>query len=334
MKKISLSLFALLICACNSDNGEVIDDEIIDEDQMENLSSNEFLIDEHAIEGTVIGTVSSSSSGEISYTIDSTINDIQINENTGELLVGVNTILDFETQSSLVLTVSIFNGNTIEERDITIRLRDVDEYEALSETQKEIVTYFKYLVLNEDPSSNGPDTSSRWEDPMKLFLDGNISNTYKETIEDIIAEYNGYLIDSDFNISLVETEAESNAHLFFGDQASVENIWDDVFELINGGNFAGFAVSVNRNSALSDSRIWISSELEPLTKHELGHALGFGHSNRCQNQNSFLCSTVTPNSNILDIEQEIIRLAYHTDLDRGLSDEELNQAIATILLNE
>ena len=107
-----------------------------------------------------------------------------------------------------------------------------------------------------------------------------------------------------------------------------------MFEEIKDGNYDGFAMTPSANSILVSTRIWISNPLEVLLKHELGHALGFGHSNKCEAENSFLCSQISADNDFLTDEKDIIRLMYHSDLQAGLSETEIEMVLANLILNE
>ena len=254
--------------------------------------------------------------------------------NTGQITLGDTQILDFETATNLIFSVSVFDGKAIVEQDFELSISDIDEYNLLTEYQKEVIDYFQYLTLWQSPTHSALDRNSKWQTPMKLYLDGSYTNAYKTNIEAVIEEYNELFINSDFSISLVETQADSNAHLFFGQTADLENLWADMFEIVDGKTYSGYAISSNIDSELGASRIWVSSELSILFKHELGHSLGFGHSNKCTTDNSFMCSSISPNHDFLEIEKEVIRYAYATDMPVGMTSEEIRSYLANRMVME
>ncbi len=169
---------------------------------------------------------------------------------------------------------------------------------------------------------------------MKLYLDGAISEEFRATVESVIAQYNALTVDGDFSISLVENSFDANATLFFGTKEDVENFWPDMYEEIKGRNYDGFAMTPSANSILTSTRIWISNPIEALFKHELGHALGFGHSNKCEDENSFRCSQISANNHFLAVEEDIIRILYHSQMPAGLSETEIAMVLANLFLND
>ena len=342
MKKLFFILPLSMLLACSTDSDE-IKDEVQQEQELEqkdetgnNLPSitlQTLAIDEHSEEGTVIGTIAASDADNdlLTYTIDSN-SGLEINEETGELTLGSTIILDFEADQSLPFTVSVFDGTAIVDRDFILTINNIDEYELLSDEQKDFITYYQYLTLWQDPTSGTLENSSRWTAPMKLYLDGQITAQFRTDVEAVLQEYNEIFIDSDFNISLVETIGESNAHLYFGDSSDIENLWADMFEIIDGKTFAGYAITENNISVLNDTRMWVSNPLAVLFKHEMGHALGFGHSDKCNPENSFMCSTIAADHDFLEIEKEIIRYAYANDMEMGLTAEEIKLVLANKLI--
>jgi hypothetical protein len=294
-----------------------------------------FTIPEHSAAGSSIGFLTATNTDEnsITYTLESET-DIDIDENTGELKVGANLKLDFESEENLEFTVSAFDGKTITEKTFTLNIQDVDETALLTEEQKELVTYFQYLTLWKGPYVNEVDSNRKWTSPLKLHLSGAISDEYRATVESVLFQYNTLFTDGDFSITLIENADEADGNLFFGPKEEVEDIWPDMYEMIKDGNYGGYAMTPSQNAVLLSTRIWISNPIESLFKHELGHALGFGHSNRCDAGNSIMCSMVGADSEISPIEADIIRYLYHRDFPAGLSEAEIKKVLANLIVNE
>lgn len=332
MKKLFFLIPATLLFACSTDSDKVKEET---DNNPPVLTAQSFAIDEHSEVGTSIGSISASDSDNdaLTFTINSE-SGLEINEDSGEITLGNNLVLDYEASKTLPFTVSVFDGKAIAEQAFELTINDISEFDLLSDAQKETIAYYQYLTLWEAPTNSSLDNTNRWMEPMKLYLDGQISAQFRTNVEEVINEYNTIFENSDFSIALVETLAESNAHLYFGDTNDIEGLWDDMFEIIDGKTFAGYAISSTNNSVLSNSRIWVSSPLSILFKHEMGHALGFGHSEKCEMDSSFMCSSIDPEHDFLAVEKEIIGYAYANDMEAGLTAEEIKTTLANKLYLE
>jgi hypothetical protein len=334
MKKLFFLIPASILLSCSTDSNEIKDDlQNETENSLPIINDIAFSIDEHSEAGTLIGTVSASDADndELTFTIDNE-SGLVINEETGELSLGNNQLLDYEENEIIAFTVSVFDGKTIIDRSFELAINNIDEYELLSEIQKETISYYQYLTLWQAPTNNPLEKTSRWVEPMKLYLDGQITPEFRVTVAAIIEEYNTIFVDSDFSMSLVDTLEESNAHLYFGDTSELELLWPDMFEIVDGNTSVGYAMTANNNSVLSNTRMWVSNPISVLFKHEMGHALGFGHSEKCETENSFMCSSIDANHDFLEVEKEIMSYAYGNDMDAGLSSEEIRTFLANKMI--
>ncbi|WP_373516987.1 hypothetical protein [Pricia sp.] len=224
-----------------------------------------------------------------------------------------------------------YNDETAKENNSA---EDVDEMALLTSDQKELIFYFQYLTLWKGPHVTEIDKNRKWTTPMILHLDGMITDEYRETVESVISQYNTLFTESDFRITLTEDPDDANASLFFGTKEDVAVVWPDMYAIIKKGNYDGYAKTSSQNSIITATRIWISNPIGALFKHEMGHALGFGHSNHCEGKKSIMCSTVSAASAILPMEANVIRYQYHRDLPHGLSETEIEEVLANIILNE
>ncbi len=343
MRRIVLPILSLFAVACSSE----IDEVTLEEFHLEKIISTEitdktatsesrtFTIPEHTAKYTSLGFVNFSDAGQdrITYSIACEA-DLTINEKTGELKTGPNMILDYEIAKNIEFTISAFDGKTIIDQDFTLIIEDINEMALLTAEQKELIAYFQYLTLWKAANLTPVDVNRKWKTAMKLHLNGQISDEYRATVERVVSQYNAILKDSDFSITLVEKADEANANLFFGTKEEVEEAWPDMYTVIKDGNYSGFAMTPSQNDILMSTRIWISNPIESLFKHELGHALGFGHSNKCDEGNSFLCSKIGADNEILPIEETVIRYLYHKDFPAGLSENEMGQVLANLMVNE
>lgn len=355
MKKLLYPLLFLIIISCSTDSTDSFNDTVLENtdsemtpedtaDNQETESQNQntapvlnlqsYPINEHASPATSIGFVQANDvdGDELSYSISSEV-DIEINESTGELTVGPDLQLDFETMSNIEFMVSVFDGATITEENFELIIEDIDETTLLTPEQTELISYFQHLVYWKGHANTPVERNQKWASTMKIYLQGTISNEFAATVDDVMAEYNEIFNDG-FSIVTEENESESNASVFFGSESELENVWPDMFEIVKDGGYSGYAITPSNAHQLSNSRIWISNPAAVLFKHELGHALGFGHSNKCQSESSFLCSQISTDNDFLPEELSIIRYAYHDRLQEGLTEEEAEAVLADIIVNE
>ncbi|MGB3152572.1 MAG: cadherin repeat domain-containing protein, partial [Maribacter sp.] len=160
MRKLVYILGVILTASCSTDT-ELLADEILEvempndnQNSAPTINTNTFQIAEYSIAGTSIGTINASDADQdmLTFTIDSNY-DLVIDENTGELSVGENLKLDFETNNEIPFTVSVFDGTTIVDVDSKVSVTDINEYEALSGSQKDLVAYYTFLTLRKSASS-------------------------------------------------------------------------------------------------------------------------------------------------------------------------------------
>lgn len=354
MRRIALAMLSLLALACSNDIDEVTLEEITEntlidgvlhetakEGSAEHISiaapifeERTFTIDEHAAPGSLIGTLSAKDANgdSVTYALESDI-DLDLNTATGEIRVGAQLHLDHETAETLKFDVSAFNGKSISKRSFNLEVQDVNEVGLLTEDQAELVDYFQYLTLWQGPYVKEVEVNRRWNEPMLLYLDGTISKEFKATVEKVIAEYNELFEDGDFSISLTDDSEAANSHLFFGTKQEVESVWPDMYNIIKKGNYDGYAMTPSQNAVLISTRIWISNPIESLFKHEVGHTLGLGHSNQCE-EKSIMCSQVGAKSDFSQEEASVIRYLYHNEFSAGLSATDIEKKLANLIVNE
>ena len=330
MRKLSFVISVLLLASCSKDSSGTPEES---GNSSPTITLKSYSIDEHAPAGTSIGTVSASDADgdTLTFTMESQ-SGLEINETTGEITLSNGTVLDFEELQRLPFTISVFDGNSIVEQSFELSINNIDEYALLTTEEQEFITYFQYLTLWKAPTHGAPlEVSSRWNEPIHLYLDGTLSNEFRNNVDAALAEYNEIFENSDFSVSLVETLDESNAHLFFGQTSEVEALWPDMFAIIDGGTYSGYAMTSNNVGVLSNARLWISNPAGVLFKHELGHVLGFGHSDKCDTEKSFLCSSIALENDFLEDEKSIIQFAYDNEFPAGMAEEDIQNYLANLM---
>ena len=168
MKKLFFIIPATILIACSTDSDEIkkeIEQETENGQPEINLQS--LAIDEHSEAGSSVGTISATDSDndELTFTINSE-SGLEIDEESGEITIGNNLVLDFEASQSLPFTISVFDGKTIVDQAFELTINDINEFDLLSDAQKELIAYYQYLTLWQAPTNSALDNSSRWMEPM------------------------------------------------------------------------------------------------------------------------------------------------------------------------
>ncbi|MFS4416645.1 hypothetical protein [Maribacter sp. 2307ULW6-5] len=330
MKRFAFALSCVLTMACSTD--------AIEEENLENgapgLAAQEFDIDEHSAPGTAIGSVQATANGNavLTYSLSGS-QLVEINESNGALTLAEGAILDFETGGPITFTASVFDGTAIAEAPITVNINDIDELDILDNGQQELLSHFRYLTLFEDPTSPTQDIMRKWDSPMTLFLLGDFPAGAEDVVQEVIEEYNALTDQGDFTISMADSEATATAKLFFGTKEQVETTFPAMYDIVKDLDLDGYASASFVGNFYVSANIWVSRDTKALIKHELGHALGLGHSDRCDSAGpSAMCSTITPGSELLPIEKEAISLFYDKDMPSGLNAAQIDQELSNLIL--
>lgn len=214
---------------------------------------------------------------------------------------------------------------------------DNDASEELSAQQLLFIEEYEYVTFNFSPTSSGGNLNEKWIGNVKLFLDGTIDSDYRNAVEAQLGILNDYFTDGTV-LSLAATQQEAaQIHLYLGPPNEIENLWPDMFNLISGQSFTGYALYNSGSSQIINGRIWVQNTGMPIFTHELGHILGFGHasSNYCSDtsgaERSFMCSSLS--NAYSDFDKAMIKMLYHPDVLPGLSFEQLRPTVEQLLLS-
>ncbi len=270
----------------------------------------------------------------LTFNLESNI-DLTINSSTGTVRTNENSIIDYETATSISFDVSVRdNKGGMTTATITINVLDVDDG-SLTNLQKSFVDEYIYRTFNLSPTSISHNSNRKWQGEIKLYMTGEMPSNYQQEVEGYLEEFNAFLSDGT-SLVLANSIQESNVRLIMGSTSSVQNVWPDMYTLINGNGFSGYAIYSTSANYIDNGRIWVESGNEDIFKHELGHILGLGHTSDqyCQegDTKSFMCSNPFASTfNIFDIE--IIKALYHPNIVVGLSQEEMRVMITDNILD-
>jgi len=212
-----------------------------------------------------------------------------------------------------------------------------DDTETVMLTVKELefLTEYEYVTFNLAPDSFGATVNEKWETDVNVFLQGDISETYRTEVANALGQFND-LVGNELEFRMVNSVEESSVHLIFGEKEAIREIWPDMFNQIELVNFQGYALYKSANDfEIFDGRIWVKNTSIPLFRHELGHVIGLGHAstNFCEGDfsrnRSFMCSFVKEDFSVFD--EAIIKTLYNPEIEAGLTFSQLRPIIKQLL---
>ena len=76
-------------------------------------------------------------------------------------------------------------------------------------------------------------------------------------------------------LRLVNSVEASKIHLFLGNEDEIAGLWPDMYTLVSGGQFQGYALYNAGAGQILQGRIWVKNSGRPIFRHELGHILKY-----------------------------------------------------------
>lgn len=269
---------------------------------------------------------------KLTFKLESEI-DLTIDSVTGVVKTTENTIIDYETITTMRFNASVTDYHGAR-ATATITINVLDVYEGpLSPLQQSFLDEYIHVSYN---LAVGRSLSEKWKGEIRIFLDGNITSNYQQMVKASLEEFNSYFTDGT-TIKLVNTLESSNVHLIMGPKSSVQSIWPDMFDIINNNGFIGYALYDRTiNQHISEGRIWVDLPSRGLFMHEVGHIIGLGHASKpyCDSDNpSVMCpETASTASGFNPFDQEIIKALYHPGTPVSIRQNEMRTLITEYII--
>lgn len=302
------------------------------------VAEQSFELSEDAANGTSIGViVAEDPEGDtLFYSLEDSLGAFIIGVNSGELQVGNPSILDYETVKVLSLVVIVRDANdAITKATITLNIADVDDG-PLTNLQKDFVQEYQYVTFNLSPTSFGATRNEKWVGETKLFLDGDISEAYRNEVVVAIGELNDLFTDG-FELVLTDDVEESDIHVYRGPLSEIRDLFPNLYESASSGIFGGYAQFYgNFDYSISNAEFWVAENTGmPLFIHELGHVIGLGHSSDdyCGNisERSVMCSGPAPELSTFDTG--ILKILYAPEIEIGKTFLDLKPTVEQMVLD-
>lgn len=210
--------------------------------------------------------------------------------------------------------------------------------EMLNTIELEFIEEYKYVTFNLAPDSFGANANEKWETDVKVFLQGDIPDTYQTEVANTLEQFND-LVGNSIDFNLVNSKEESNILLIFGEKEAIQEVWPDMFKAIGDAGFTGYAL-YNRDSNfnITRGRIWVKNVSIPLFRHELGHTIGLGHASEdyCEGDfstnQSFMCSFLKEDFSAFD--KAIIQTLYNPEIESGQIWSQIKPIIEELILTD
>lgn len=236
---------------------------------------------------------------------------------------------------SLILSILLFfNCSTSDDSpdSPTTPPEENTNTEELTKAETDLLSQYEHMVFNFDSEWEGPEFNSKWAGEVKMFLDGEVSEEFVTSIQEVLTELNTFLTDGT-SFALTNDVEEASIHLFSGTREELGGLWPDMIDVMNGRSFSGFYLyQWDSNFNIFAGRLWVGNQGMPLLRHELGHILGLGHADATgcgSGQRSIMCSGLA--NDFSDADEAIIRLLYHPSIPTGLSYEQLRETLEELL---
>ncbi|NND80306.1 MAG: hypothetical protein HKN53_10430 [Maribacter sp.] len=333
LSTISMVLF-LLTFSCSTEEDSVVMEDPTPLNAIPIMENQQFEVPESIGSFKPIGTlVASDADGDpLTFKLESDI-DLNISPTTGVVSTKGNSILDYETATSLSFDVSVKDSKGGSTRaTVRINVTDVDDG-PLTNYEKSFIDEYIYLTYKLSPTASGGLLSEKWQGDVKLYMQGDLPEDYQQTVQGYLDEFNSFLSDGT-NIVLVDTLEESNVLLVMGPTSTVATLWPDMYSQIKDGTFGGYALyDTDVDYNIYNGRIWMVDGNEALFKHEFGHIIGLGHTSDtyCDDQiSSVMCPGAASEFNTFD--GEIIKSLYRTETPVGLNQIEMRALVTSYLL--
>ncbi len=206
-------------------------------------------------------------------------------------------------------------------------------FDELDPFEQDVINYFNEVALGFE-FGNATKVTRKWTQPIKLKIDGIISEELDEELNDIIEEINELTSDS-FRIEFAPNLFDFNVRIFFGSGSDYGDLNPGANDFIN-NNLGLFFVNWDANQNLVSGDMYVDTERAGLAaqlhllREELTQLLGLANDSKLYPESIFQQSWTLADE-YAPIDRELIRLLYHPRIVSNLSRNEVTDILVEIL---
>lgn len=315
----------LFISSCSSD----------DDEPKSSIDITEFTtsVTSRPDNGEILGNIiANTSQGDLTYSLTSQTlpGTLAIDPITGELTVNDHTLFDIQNNPVISGTVTVTNGISSNSANLTINL-------TLSPHSLSVISYFQSIALGFEFGS-ATEITRRWESKMTVFVGGNPTSEHLTELNTIVDEINA-LATTNFSIETVNDSLQSNYYVYFGSASDYASIFPSIANLVN-SNLGLFSIFWNGADQLIRGNMYVDifranlQEQKHLLREELTQSLGLAKDSPQFSESIFQQSFSTKTTQYAQIDMDLIRLLYHSDMSIGLNRNQVGQQLKVILESE
>ena len=294
----------------------------------------EVTIENTLVNGDVIGTLEvTSSSSELTFSILSQTEEGAIAiDSDGRLRVANIEHFDFDNEMSLSGSILVVSGALSTEVSFLISLSNLNAYDLA------VIDYFKEIALGFE-FGNSTEVTRRWESGMRIFVGGTPTLALTDELNLIIAEINTLTNSASFSAQIVNDSTLSNYYTFFGSGDAYARMFPDLSNLIT-SNWGLLTMFWNGSQQLYTGYMYVdifranASERKHLLREEITQSLGLARDSDTYPESIFQQSFDTKVTTYAEIDEALIRLLYHPDMNVGLNETQIDERLRQIIKAE
>lgn len=214
---------------------------------------------------------------------------------------------------------------------------DQDEISsALTAYDENVIEYFCEVALGME-FGGATEVTRKWKNEMRIFVGGNKTEALLDELNSIVAEVNTLATDG-FTVRLVPDSVEMNFYIFLGSAGTYAEIFPSQAGLV-GENWGLFNIFWDGSEQIYAGNMYVdidrANEIEErhLLREELTQSLGLAKDSRRYPDSIFQMDWTTT-STYAAIDEELIRLLYHPQMEIGIARNDAVSVLTKILLSE